>query len=81
MNLIPTELKLSQNFPNPFNPTTLIIYQINKTTFVSIKVYDILGREIRTLVNSEQNDLVSGVYIYRIQTNEFTDSKKMILMK
>ena len=89
---LPTENKLEQNNPNPFNPTTLINYSIKKEGFVKIKVYDVLGREIATLVNEDKpagfytanfdaSRLSSGVYFYTIKTNEFFDRKKMIVMK
>lgn len=83
---------LSQNYPNPFNPSTTIKFQIPKDGFVSLKVYDILGNEITTLVNEEKPkgryevnfnsaSLASGVYIYKIQAGTFVNSKKMILLK
>ncbi|MCF8353770.1 MAG: T9SS type A sorting domain-containing protein, partial [Melioribacteraceae bacterium] len=86
------EYALSQNYPNPFNPTTNIMYQLPKEGRVVIKLYDILGREIQTLVNEPKSQgryeftfdgskLSSGVYIYRITSGEFTASKKFILMK
>lgn len=86
-----TENKI-ENYPNPFNPETVIRYQIIKSGPVSIKVYDITGREIMTLVNEEKNQgryevkfdassLSSGIYFYRITANGFNDVKKMILMK
>ena len=84
--------ELAQNYPNPFNPETVIYYQIPESGEVSLKVYDMLGRELRTLVNQTQNqgryevkfnarDLASGVYIYRLQVNDFVTSKKMMLVK
>ena len=84
--------ELAQNYPNPFNPETVIYYQIPESGEVSLKVYDMLGRELRTLVNQTQNqgryevkfnarDLASGVYIYRLQVNDFVTSKKMMLIK
>ncbi|MCF8242943.1 MAG: T9SS type A sorting domain-containing protein [Melioribacteraceae bacterium] len=84
--------KLYENYPNPFNPTTNIVYQIPKEGRVVIKLYDILGREIQTLVNKHQSQgryeftfdgskLSSGVYIYRITAGEFSASKKFVLMK
>lgn len=89
---IPTEYKLSQNYPNPFNPSTMIEFSIIKPEFVSLKVYNILGQEVATLVNEVKNPgsysvrfdashLSSGVYIYRLQTESFTSTKKMILQK
>jgi hypothetical protein len=84
--------ELAQNYPNPFNPETVIYYQIPESGEVSLKVYDMLGRELKTLVNQTQNqgryevkfnarDLASGVYIYRLQVNDFVTSKKMMLVK
>ncbi|MDP3581077.1 MAG: T9SS type A sorting domain-containing protein, partial [Ignavibacteria bacterium] len=91
-NTLPQQFQLSQNYPNPFNPTSIIRYDLPKASFVKISVYDILGREIRVLVNEEKNsghyeilfdarDLSSGVYFYTIRTKDYTQSKKMILMK
>ena len=84
--------ELAQNFPNPFNPTTKIKYQLPEPVFVTIKVYDVLGNEIETLVNEEKiagsydvdfdgNELASGIYYYRITTGNFSQTKKMILIK
>ncbi len=83
---------LSKNYPDPFNPSTKINYQIPYAGLVSLKVYDVLGREIRTLVNEFKeagkftvefngNDLSSGVYFYRLDYNGLSDIKKMILLK
>ncbi len=91
-NAIPKSYQLQQNFPNPFNPSSIIQYDIPKTSFVKISVYDILGREVRVLVNEEKSpgryqvifdakNLASGMYIYTIRTGEFSQNKKMILMK
>jgi hypothetical protein len=91
-NLIPTEYSLYQNYPNPFNPVTNIKYSIVKATDVSIKVYDILGNEIETLVNEfhkpgfyniqfNASNLSSGVYFYRIIAENFISTKKLILLK
>ena len=90
--LIPKEYNLFQNFPNPFNPTTIIKYDIPKNGLVTLKVYDILGSEVATLVNEEKSigryeinfdasALASGVYIYQLSVNDFISSKKMILIK
>ncbi len=89
---IPTEFSLEQNYPNPFNPITKIKYQIPELSFVTIKVYDVLGSEVITLVNEEKpvgsyevefdgKDLTSGVYFYRLQAGSFIETKKMILIK
>ncbi|MDP4115244.1 MAG: T9SS type A sorting domain-containing protein [Bacteroidota bacterium] len=83
---------LSNNYPNPFNPSTIICYQLPKNGWVTIKVYDILGNEVKTLVNENKSPgsytvcfdagrLSSGVYIYRIVAGEYKASKKMMLIK
>jgi hypothetical protein len=87
-----TEYAVAQNFPNPFNPATTINYQIPQTGFVTLKIYDILGKEITTLVNEQKNQgrysvnfdaskLASGVYIYQLRVNDYVSSKKMLLLK
>jgi len=87
-----TTFNVFQNFPNPFNPTTTIKYQIPELSFVTIKVFDVLGSEIATLVNEEKpigsyevefnaTSLPSGIYFYRIQAGRFVETKKMILLK
>jgi protocatechuate 3,4-dioxygenase beta subunit len=92
VELTPTEFKLSQNYPNPFNPSTVIEYSIAKDEFVTLKVYDILGQEVRTLVSEmktpgrysarfDATRLSSGIYIYRIQSESFNETRKMILQK
>jgi len=89
---VPNVYSLSQNYPNPFNPTTTISYGIPKPGNVKLIVYDLLGREVATLVNEFQqagrykvdfdgSKLASGMYIYRIESGSFTDSKKMLLVK
>ena len=89
---IPKEYTLSQNYPNPFNPSTMIEFAIVKPEFVTLKVYNILGQEVATLVNEvkapgiysvrfDASNLSSGVYIYKLQTESFTATKKMILQK
>jgi photosystem II stability/assembly factor-like uncharacterized protein len=91
-NDIPIKFNLSQNYPNPFNPVTKIKYDIPKTARVSIKVYDILGREIAALVNEEKqpgyyeavfngSNFASGVYFYRINAGNYNAVKKMVLVK
>jgi len=91
-NSVISNFLLVQNYPNPFNPTTAIKYQIPELNFVTIKVYDVLGNEIATLVNEEKQtdiykvnfyseNLVSGIYFYKLQANEFAQVKKMILLK
>jgi hypothetical protein len=89
---LPGGFKLEQNFPNPFNPSTEIKYNIPAPGFVVLKVYDLLGKEIVTLVNRQQNpgsysirfnaqDLPSGLYIYKLQAGGFMSAKKMLLIK
>ena len=89
---IPQTFSLLQNYPNPFNPSTNISYNIPNGSLVTLKVYDILGKEIVTLVNESKqagsynvqfdaNNLSSGVYFYSIQAGDFFESRKMILMK
>lgn len=89
---VPTIFSLSQNYPNPFNPTTKIKYQLPEISKVKLTIYDVLGREIKTLVNEEKpagsyevefggTGLPSGVYFYRIEAGSFSDTKKFILMK
>jgi hypothetical protein len=84
--------ELYQNYPNPFNPVTTIEYSVPKTGFVTINLYDVLGREIKTLVNEEKtignysielnvNEISSGIYYYRMQAGSFFDTKKLVLMK
>jgi hypothetical protein len=91
-NNIPVDYVLSQNYPNPFNPTTSISFSIPSRQFTIVKVYDILGNEIITLVNEEKpagkyivnfnaSNLHSGVYFYSIRAGSFTDTKKLILIK
>ena len=89
---IPASFKLDQNYPNPFNPTTKIEFSIKKSGFVTLKIYDVLGKELATLVNENlpagnfdvnwnAQNFESGIYLYRLQTNNFTDTKKMLLIK
>jgi len=91
-NEIPTTYALSQNYPNPFNPITKINFALPKQGFVTMKIYDVLGREVKTLVNEVKtpgnyivefnaNELASGVYFYKIEVNGFVDVKKMMLIK
>ncbi|MCU7497445.1 MAG: M6 family metalloprotease domain-containing protein [Ignavibacteria bacterium] len=87
-----TEYAISQNYPNPFNPTTMITYQIPRASKVTLKVYDMLGKEVSTLVNGYKemgkysvefnaSSLPSGTYIYEIRANDFVKSGKMMLLK
>ena len=90
--IIPQDFVLYQNYPNPFNPSTIIGYQLPVTSNVTLKVYDILGREIATLVNEQKpagkyelkfdgSELASGVYFFTLKTGNYAETKKMILMK
>jgi hypothetical protein len=90
---IPKEFSLAQNYPNPFNPSTKIFYELPKASRVSLIVYDVLGREVATLVDkmqqpgsytvtfSTQDGRASGVYFYRIHAGDFVSVKKMMLLK
>jgi hypothetical protein len=91
-NEIPVYAFLSNNYPNPFNPTTKIDYAVPGNSFVTLKIYDNLGREVSTLINEMKsagkysidfnaNNLASGVYYYKLTTENFSDVKKMILVK
>jgi len=90
--ILPTQFYLSQNYPNPFNPSTTIKYSIPKCSNVTIKVFDVLGRKVSTIVNKslpqgnyevkwDASELTSGIYFYRMQAGEFVESKKMILLR
>lgn len=91
-NQIPEITYLHQNYPNPFNPTTTIKYSISKQIFVSIIVYDLLGRKVKTLVNEKKlpgtynvifnaSDISSGIYFYTIKANKYIETRKLILLK
>ncbi|HWQ80700.1 MAG TPA: YCF48-related protein [Ignavibacteria bacterium] len=91
-NNLPKTYSLHQNYPNPFNPVTKIKFEIPKSSFVSLRVYDILGREVSVIVNEtkqagsyiidfDASKLTSGIYFYRLNTQTFSDTKKMILIK
>ncbi|OGU71510.1 MAG: hypothetical protein A2V93_09000 [Ignavibacteria bacterium RBG_16_34_14] len=91
--ILPKNHSLSQNYPNPFNPTTSIQYTVGSRRFVTLKVYDVLGREVATLVNEEKSPgeyevkffakggLASGVYYYQIKSGDFIQTKKMLMIK
>ena len=89
---LPNKFALFQNYPNPFNPSTKIKYEIPKESFITLKIYDVLGREVAALVNAKReagkfevtfnaNSFPSGIYIYTLRAGEFIQSKKMILLK
>ncbi len=88
---IPREYALKQNYPNPFNPSTTIRFELPKSSYVSLKVFDALGREITTLVSQELNpgyftirwnaNVSSGIYFYRLQAGQYVETKKMVLLR
>ena len=90
-NKLPVSFALFQNYPNPFNPSTLISYQVPVASHVLLKIYDVLGREVATLIDKEQapgkyniefkGQISSGVYFYRLTAGEFSQTKKMLLLK
>ena len=90
--MLPSSIKIYQNYPNPFNPVTKIKFEIPKLLIASLRVYDILGNEIETLVNQESSigsyevefdgaGLASGFYFVRLNAGNFTATKKMVLTK
>ncbi len=91
-NDIPKEYKLYDNYPNPFNPSTSILFDIPQRTFVTLKIWDLLGKEVFTLIHDELNPgryeytlnafgLSSGIYLYKLEANNFVGIKKMVLLK
>jgi len=89
---VPAKYSLSQNYPNPFNPATSIKFAITKAGFVSLKIYDLTGREISSLVNENLSagtynyaynaaNLSSGIYFYTLKADGFSETKKMMLIK
>lgn len=91
-SVVPTVFELSQNYPNPFNPSTLIQYSIPRSSQVRLTVYDMLGREVASLVDAEQaagtyrarfdgSSLASGTYFYRLQAGEYNQTRKFLLMR
>ncbi|MEO6694199.1 MAG: T9SS type A sorting domain-containing protein, partial [Ignavibacteria bacterium] len=91
-NQIPDGYKLYQNYPNPFNPSTNIQFDLPKDNFATVKIYDLLGKEVTTLINEYKkagsyvisfngNNLSSGIYYYSIETGNFNQVRKMILIK
>jgi hypothetical protein len=90
--VVPDNYSLSQNYPNPFNPSSVIRFQIKDSRFVTLKVYDVLGKEIADLVNEnlkagiyevtfDGSKLASGTYIYKIIAGNFSDTKRMLMIK
>ena len=96
-HIFPSSVNLHQNYPNPFNPITRLSYDLSKNVMVNIMVYDILGRQVKALLNSPQTaghrsiqwnatnnagqQVPAGVYLYRIEAGEFRQTKKMVLLK
>jgi hypothetical protein len=91
-NEIPETNTLLQNYPNPFNPVTVIRYSLHRNQEVSLKIFDVLGKEVATLVNQIQNagfyevdfdgkGFSGGIYFYRLAAGDYTDSKRMVLLK
>lgn len=89
---LPKEFSVSQNYPNPFNPTTIIKYQLPKDSYVTLKLYDILGREVKVLVDEmkvagyhevslDASQLSSGVYLYSLRAGDFNSVKRLLLLK
>ncbi len=90
--MLPTSITLNQNYPNPFNPETMITYSLPKSAYVALKIYSILGKEVKTLVSGEQaagrhtvsfmaEGLPSGVYMYALQSGSFFQARKMMIVK
>lgn len=89
---LPTEFRLWQNYPNPFNPTTVISYALPKQSFVTLRIYDVLGRVVQTLLEETQeagiykvrldaSGSASGVYFYRLVAGSFVDTKRLMLVR
>jgi hypothetical protein len=89
---LPRKFPLDQNYPNPFNPTTTIKYELPEDSHVSLKIYDVLGREVLSLVDRVEtagqhqvvlnaSNLSSGVYFYRLKAGDFTDTKRLLLLR
>jgi hypothetical protein len=89
---IANAFRLEQNYPNPFNPSTVIKFEVLNSQFVTLRVYDVLGREVRTLVNEDLNagshettfnatGLASGVYYYRLQAGNVAETKKLTILR
>jgi hypothetical protein len=89
---LPTKYELRQNYPNPFNPSTAISYSILKSGLVTLRIYDILGKEVATLFNGQKtpgnyavnfnaSNLSSGIYFYILESGSFISTKKMVMLK
>jgi hypothetical protein len=89
---LPTSFFLMQNYPNPFNPATTISFSLPSKSFISLKIFDLLGKEVATIVSGEMSagsyskqwnasTFSSGIYFYRLQAGKFTETKKLVLMK
>ena len=89
---IPSEFSLEHNYPNPFNPSTTIQFSITRSASTQLTIYDLLGREVATLVNEamapgtykvrwDANAVASGIYFYRLRSGEYTETKRMLLLK
>jgi hypothetical protein len=90
---LPKEFVLYQNYPNPFNPSTILRYNIPRASQVTLRVYNVLGQEVATLVNGEKlagsyqvrlnakGDMASGVYYYRLEAGSFVQTRKLVLVK
>ena len=89
---LPVQFSLEQNYPNPFNQTTAIIYRLSDVRFVTLRVFDVLGRQVAELVNQEQgagqhrvvwdaSQMPSGIYFYRLHTGESVHTKKLLLLR
>jgi len=90
--LVVRSFTLSQNYPNPFNPTTTISFSLLSKSFVSLKVYDMLGREIATIASEEMSagyhsrqwnaaNMSSGIYFYRMQAGSYSETRKLVLLR
>jgi hypothetical protein len=90
--VVPEAFALFQNYPNPFNPTTTISFSLPSRSFVSLKIFDLLGKEVTTIVSGEMQEgsysrtwnaanISSGIYFYRLQAGTFTETKKLILLR
>jgi hypothetical protein len=91
-NQLPLEVSLQQNYPNPFNPSTTVSYDLPRTSRVTLSIFDILGREVATLLNGEKpagrytvhwdaSGVSSGVYFYRLRAGDFVQTRRMLLLR